>query len=416
MTTTTVFGDAEDALIYSNGAASYSDAREGSGGASLTKHTSYSIWVGQYYSGSTYECYEPMVAFDTSSIPDSDGVSAVILGLVSHLDTDVDSSFIMEARLHDWGSTSETADWVAGSSLSSKTLLATYLTSSGINTAGYNNFASESAFAANINKTGYTRMLVASSRHRLADAPTSGFPAEYVGITLADSAGTTADPKLVITHDSSVPATVTPAVMALTTSHPSSSRSLGGGRSPALFTFATTFPAASVLRTSTSIPAVAPFVVAIPATGKSTVVNRSVSVFGMPLAIPQAAKALGAVREPAVAAFVLSIPQAGRTLSQAPIPATFATTLAIPAPVHKADSSRSPNVFATSFAVPLASRGIGTGPIPVTATLIGAFPATSKRTDVQLTQNNIAMVLAIPQAGLELVPSLSMLIRMGVPA
>lgn len=191
--TTTVFspGDATDGQINSNSTV-YSTARST---ASSVDDAPALETCGQRFLTPNYVCWETFHNFDTSSIPDGDVVQSVVLSLWGG-GNNSDTDFTLEARLHTWGSPLVIGDWVAGDSLASKTLLATFDTTAWTNGA-YNAFTSEVAFAANINKIGKTYIFLSSSRHRIGNTPTGN---EYIQITPAETAGTANDPKLVVTH------------------------------------------------------------------------------------------------------------------------------------------------------------------------------------------------------------------------
>jgi hypothetical protein len=194
--TTVVFGDTADRQIDgSNAASDYSVARETA--VTLASAALGSIAVGQSFVTTTYTCREGFFGFDTSTIAGT--ISAATLAL----DLNSDSSavdFIVEARLHDWGTAVDLTDWVAGSQLSTKTLLATLDTSTLGGTGAYYDFTSDSAFPANINQSGFTRLVLASSNQRLASAPgASPGGNEFVTWNSADNVGTTLDPKLTVT-------------------------------------------------------------------------------------------------------------------------------------------------------------------------------------------------------------------------
>jgi hypothetical protein len=153
--------------------------------------------VGQYIAGSDYNIVEQFEFWDTSIVGDSDTISAVDLSVYG-VQNSSDTDFIMNARLHDWGGTLTSADWVAGADLGAKTLLATYNTSSGFSIGAYNAFTENgTAFRDNINKLGNTSIVVSSSRHEGNNTPTGN---EYMYFNSADPGGTTQDPKLVVTH------------------------------------------------------------------------------------------------------------------------------------------------------------------------------------------------------------------------
>lgn len=191
MTTLTVYADLADGQIQSNNA-NYSTARSGSALAATTNSATYG--VGQ---APTYYIYEIFESFDTSSVPVGSQISAVTLSLYLSSDTST-TDFTHEARVFDWGASLTTADWIAGADLGNYTLVATRATS-GI-AAGYNDF-SDVAFTSNINAGGSTRIIINSDRHRAGTTPTQ---VETVSWYAADQAGTTNDPKLVVTYSDAV--------------------------------------------------------------------------------------------------------------------------------------------------------------------------------------------------------------------
>jgi len=216
MSTLVVYADTSDEALGSDDGygqdfetswnGTYSAARSGTG------YSRYPIYSGveavgqQYVVGNVFydgddhfydwfAVYESFLAFDTSSIPDGDTVSAAVLRVTVSGDSS-DTDFDIQARLRDWGTTVTIADWVAGADLSGLTLLGSYATSSGftVNT-GYD--LSDTAMAANVSKTGSTRMLLCSSRTVGNNAPTGD---ERVFAYSADYTGTTRDPKLTVTY------------------------------------------------------------------------------------------------------------------------------------------------------------------------------------------------------------------------
>jgi hypothetical protein len=189
MTTDTFFATG-DGNVESNSTV-YSTARAGNNLVTAT-----ALRVGQTLAGSSYYVEETFIRFDTSSIPDSAVISSVVLSLWCIVDNST-TNFVAEARSDDWGTTLETTDWVAGADLASKTLLATFAIS-GITVGAYNAFTeSGTDFQSAINKTGETRFLVSSDRTRTNTTPTDD---EYVAFRNQAFAGTTQDPKLVVTY------------------------------------------------------------------------------------------------------------------------------------------------------------------------------------------------------------------------
>ena len=172
MSTLVVYSDTTDGFIYcidgvaddgeeggANG--TYAAARAGTGSQFGADAASIYAVVGQakvvaYFT--EYQVQEAFLAFNTSSIPDGDTVSAAVLNLTSQQDQSA-TDFTLEARLYDWGASLTTADWVT--SLSSQTLLAHRDTASGWTaTTAYD--LTDDAFAANVSKTGSTRLLLCS--------------------------------------------------------------------------------------------------------------------------------------------------------------------------------------------------------------------------------------------------------------
>ena len=210
--TLVVYSDAADGSLMSADV-SYATARAGANIA-LDPSGPILVLIGQQnWWDSDFEEYVPNVSegfssFDTSSIPDGDTVSAAVLRVTSSGDSS-STDFDIQARLRDWGTSLTTADYVPGANLSGLTLLGSYATSSGFTAGTAYDFA-DSAMAANVNKTGSTRMLLCSSHTTNNNAPTT---TEYVSTYSADYTGTTYDPKLTVTYAAGAtgPAWTTPA-------------------------------------------------------------------------------------------------------------------------------------------------------------------------------------------------------------
>lgn len=211
MTVTTVFAGTNDGNISSSNA-TYATARSGSG---LVADTASIILTagGQDLSFTTYDVYEGFFSFDTSPVPDADTISAVVLSLKGD-DAGSSPTFSLQARVFNWGATLTTADWIAGASLSGNTLVATFATS-GWSITAYNAFTeSGTAFRTAINKTGTTFLMTCSDQTVSGTTPTD--TNQLVNVWMADNAGTTSDPKLVITSSSVAASTLTAAVGSFT--------------------------------------------------------------------------------------------------------------------------------------------------------------------------------------------------------
>ena len=198
-TVTTVFGTpsgGDEVGSIESASATYATARTGGTLGLWNNHR-----VGQSLVTITYNCYESFLIFDTSGIPDTDTVSAVIASLDGSANNST-TDFIagLAASAYDGGSV-VTGDWVSGASIPTPEL-ATW-DSAGYS-AAYNAFTETADFKDAINKTGNTSLILYSQRHRDATVPTD---LENVRFSSADSAGTTIDPKLDITHEAAASTT-----------------------------------------------------------------------------------------------------------------------------------------------------------------------------------------------------------------
>jgi hypothetical protein len=154
----------------------YSDARAGTGPSPPVADTTASLFpVGQeFISGSLYRCHENFLRFNTGVLPDTAIIDAAYLTVFVQTISTV--SFTLEARTKAWGPTVTSADWVAGASLGGLTLLGslTGLTLyPGETYGGWYTFTSTAAFKTAVNRTGYTEIMISSSRLRTGTAPTA---------------------------------------------------------------------------------------------------------------------------------------------------------------------------------------------------------------------------------------------------
>lgn len=196
-TVSTFYSETSDGLVQSENP-TYSTARAGSG---LTVNTvSSSLQVGQILDTGPdpdlYYVIEAFISFDTGSLSGEE-VSAAVLSLFLQTDGSA-TDFTVNARIKAWLSGGlTTADWVAGADISG-TILAT-LNSSGIGATGsYKDFTeSGSNLQDGLNLSGDTEIMLTSSRHEAGNTPTRD---ERLTFRSADRAGTTEDPKLVVTH------------------------------------------------------------------------------------------------------------------------------------------------------------------------------------------------------------------------
>jgi hypothetical protein len=193
MPTYTIYADTSDGYLGSESGTSYADARSAAGTVTVYEAAVTTIRVGQELDGSQYGVFLGYLSFDTSSIGDSEEVGTPVLSLYGDGDNSA-TDFTVEVFVYDWGATLGTGDW-QGTSLGGLTKVATKATSAGWGFS-YNDLTAEVAFAANINKTGDTRLVIGSSRTRGNNSPSG---AEYVNFRSSDFTGTDRDPKLVVT-------------------------------------------------------------------------------------------------------------------------------------------------------------------------------------------------------------------------
>ena len=138
----------------------YANARQNTGSGTTVNDLGVTITVGQQLSG-FYSCYEAFLAFDTSSIPDGDVITNVVLSIYGSADGST-TDFTVNAKFHTFTNPLTTSSFVKGSDMASDTLFAT-LSSSGYSTAGYNAFTSTGGSLSGINKTGTTYVALYSN-------------------------------------------------------------------------------------------------------------------------------------------------------------------------------------------------------------------------------------------------------------
>jgi hypothetical protein len=192
MTTSTFYASTADGIIISTDTV-YATSRAGSGLSA--NDAAVANQVGQDLVAADYLCKQLFISFDTSSIPDTDFITSATLAMWLTADNST-TDFTLDARIHNWGATLTTADFVAGADLAAKTLVGT-LASSGIGATGaYKDFTNV-ALPANVSKTGTTYIMLASRNQSDSVAPTGQ---ERLSFSMADETGTTQDPKLTIVH------------------------------------------------------------------------------------------------------------------------------------------------------------------------------------------------------------------------
>lgn len=184
MPTTVAYSDAADGYIVCSHA-TYAAARGGTGGITVDGSAGY---AGQT---TAYGCYEGFLSFDTSGV--SGTVRNVVLSLCGSYQS-VGANFTMNVRDSNWGTTLDSADFVAGASLSALPLRASYAVTTAWPSNGTRvNFDSDASFVSNVANP--VRLLIDSSRQESNTSPSA---IELAGWYTSEATGTTNDPKLTI--------------------------------------------------------------------------------------------------------------------------------------------------------------------------------------------------------------------------
>lgn len=183
----------------------YERARENTGGATLAVDTAATTAkIGQQHEGGgglqSWQ-YQTFLRFDTSVIPANAVIKKIELKVMFSYVT-IQDPFVIEARSYDWGATLTTADYVKGSLLSSKQLLGKFNAADKIVYEQYCSFITSPEFQDNINRSGFTPMILVSQNS------TDGYDEPYGGTAKSNfhqiytsNATTGKKPQLVITYE-----------------------------------------------------------------------------------------------------------------------------------------------------------------------------------------------------------------------
>lgn len=210
MTVSTFYGDTSDASIQSY-SFTYSVAANGTGTFNVpsgieTLNSNQWLPVGQDNSDGTGGALGAIgvdlafLAWDTSSIPDGDAVTAVTPDTYSSGNVP-GTHFTLKMFVYDWGASVTAADWRTPAQLSALTEFAT-LATLGNTSVGHKTWTPDAAAPTAINKTGFTRVVVASDKTESATAPTTEDLYLFIA---ADFAGTGGDPYIEVVHTSPAP-------------------------------------------------------------------------------------------------------------------------------------------------------------------------------------------------------------------
>lgn len=189
---TEILGDPDDFYIM-YASPTYTTSREGGGTPTISDTGGLS--VGQMNSGGNHYAMQGYLLFDVSGLTDYINPS---LELYSQFDSAIARHFDVELRVHDFGTTSELADFVPGSQLASKTLVATVNTANWPADGGLIPFTIDSdALTGAINAAkagdGWLRLVVSSAYQRTGSASPG---VEYVGILSMETGEANTFPRL----------------------------------------------------------------------------------------------------------------------------------------------------------------------------------------------------------------------------
>ena len=197
--TAVIYGDISDGYLNSADTL-YINARDGTGVDLLVDADAATLAAGQYFfSGGGSEVYEGFLAFDTSVLGPHAIISAATIEVFDFALSGA-PAWTMNARALDWGGALDSGDFVAAAGLSALPLVGTLTTAARI-ASSYNVFT-DIGLAGIINTTGFTRLILSSSRHESGIEPTGE---EWWELSTAnDVVGTR--PRLTITYTAPSPA------------------------------------------------------------------------------------------------------------------------------------------------------------------------------------------------------------------
>jgi hypothetical protein len=203
--TTTMDGNAFRFLGVGSGEA-WGTLRVGAGtGSADSSADDYYVEIGNDTTVNWRILFRSIFLFDTSSIPDTDIISAGTLSLRGNSKSDGVS---ITPDLNIYASTPASNTAIANADYnqtggSSPTAFSTAVTYAGFSTSGYTDFALNASGLAAISKTGVSKFSARNANYDAANSAPTNPGAATVSILqgyFADQSGTTSDPKLVVTH------------------------------------------------------------------------------------------------------------------------------------------------------------------------------------------------------------------------
>lgn len=195
MTVTTFYSGTGDGRVRNSNATYATCQSAATGDVATDNDTQAPVGNGKF--GATYFINRGFVPFDTSTLPDTDAISAANLGLYRYADeADVDSDSISIVQSSQASNTAlATADFDAIGTTKGATdkTFAAWIA----NGAAYNVFALNATGQGWISKTGYTLIGARTAKDIAATQPAGN---GYISFVCAETTGTTTDPYLQVTH------------------------------------------------------------------------------------------------------------------------------------------------------------------------------------------------------------------------
>lgn len=197
--TSTVEGD-----VYYTAAASWDTHHDQTTGTAA--EPSVNPWTVQtFFDGvSTYEIDRGFLLFDTSSIPDTDVISAATVQLYITSVTDTDNDAQSYVTIIGNTTPASNTDLVAGDfdqcgAIDNPTKMSDDVDATGITTGAYNTWTMNATGLANISQTGITKWGIREG-HDIEDVAVVGNVRTLIFVRSSEQAGTTNDPVLTVTH------------------------------------------------------------------------------------------------------------------------------------------------------------------------------------------------------------------------
>lgn len=199
-TTSTFFSDAGGDGYTENNNLNYANGRNAASGTAATAGGTQMLWGQQFHVGSSnYFFWRSHATWDTSSLPDTDEISAAVLSLFGTTKEDTvgttpSAQIVSNSQASDTSLASGDYDQLG-------TTVFSTISYAAFSTVAYNDFTLDANGIAQISKTGFSKFGMRTNKDVSATPPSnSGNNLERLWSYAADQAGTTNDPKLVITH------------------------------------------------------------------------------------------------------------------------------------------------------------------------------------------------------------------------